>query len=113
MNSKLGALIIVLSLAPAAALAKWPDKSQLDTPDLALCAAAAMKAGIGFGAYQPWAKALEKRYQTLYPKKTAQEIDAYTAERIIDKRKNLERQGLGTTPAFKKFYQDNCVNYHP
>lgn len=91
----------------------FSDKSPLSTPDVALCAAAAMKSGQGFALYKKWVDALEARYKTIYPNLTAKESDAYTAERVLDKKRVLERKGIETAAAFKKFYLDNCSSAAP
>lgn len=105
--------VLLLAILPALAIAKFSDKSELGTTDMALCTAAVMKAGMGIDAYRPWANALDARYRQMYPKKSANEVDSYTSERIVDKRRELERRGLGTSAAFKKFYKDNCESSHP
>ena len=104
---------LLLAIAPAVVFAKFNDKSELGTTEVALCTAAVMKAGMGIDAYRPWAKALDARYRQMYPKKSVKEADSYTSERILDKRRELERRGLATTAAFKKFYKDNCESSHP
>lgn len=98
---------IVLTLAPTA----W--SKQMDVTDLALCTAAAMKSGQGINTYQKWSAALEKRYKVIFPNLTAKQLDSYTAERTVDKRRELERRGIHTTPAFLKFFKDNCEPFSP
>lgn len=110
---KATALLLFSLVAPVASAKGFDDKSSLGTTDLALCTAAAMKSGQGFDLYNDWAKALDARYRRMYPQKSVAEVDAYTAERVVDKRKNLERRGIGTTPAYRKFYDENCAPFKP
>ncbi|MBA1250293.1 MULTISPECIES: hypothetical protein [Pseudomonas] len=109
-------VLVVMTYTGFAATAiaqSFPDKSALGTTDLAMCTAAAMKSGQGIELYKVWSSALDSRYKVIYPTLSDADRDAYTSERIIDKRKSLQTQGIGTTPAFKKFYDDNCKAYLP
>lgn len=99
--------------AATAIAQSFPDKSELGTTDVALCTAAAMKSGQGIELYKVWSTALYSRYKLIYPKLSDADRDAYTSERIIDKRKSLQTRGIETAPAFKKFYDDNCRAYLP
>lgn len=103
----------LLALVPSIASAKWEDKSALGTVELATCTAAVMKSGMGIDAYEKWSNALHRRYQRMHPSKSTKEIDKYTAERIVDKRAELQRKGISTTVAFKRFYEMNCIEAHP
>lgn len=98
---------IALSLAPMA----W--SKQMEVSDLALCTAAAMKSGQGIETYRKWSGALLKRYQVIYPNYTPKQLDSYAAERTLDKRRELERRGIHTGPAFLKFFKDNCEPFAP
>ena len=91
--------------------AKKPTTS-LDVTDTALCTAAAMKSQ-RFNIYDLWAKELHNRYALIFSKKSQKELDEYTTERIIDKKRALERKGYATKPAFLKFYNQNCKGYEP
>jgi hypothetical protein len=91
----------------------FADHSSLGTVDLALCTAAAMKSGQGIPLYTRWSSALDARYKIIYPALSDAQRDAYTSERIIDKRKNLERRGIATAPAYLRFYGSNCESYQP
>lgn len=103
----------LLAMATAASAAGFADKSTLGTPDYALCTAAAMKSGQGFALYKSWVEPLNARYKVIYPNLSDKERDAYTAERVLDKRAALNRKGIATTPAFKAFYDTNCKPYGP
>ncbi len=98
---------------PVVGQAKWMDKSELETVDMVRCTAAVMRAGMGIELYRKWTKALEQRYSKMYKSKTAKEVDAYISERILDKRAELQRQGMQTTAALKRYYDLNCKNFHP
>ena len=91
--------------------AKQPTTS-LDVTDTAVCTAAAMKSQ-RFNVYDIWAKELHNRYALIYPKKSQKELDGYTTERIIDKKRALERKGYTTKPAFLEFYNQNCRKFEP
>lgn len=106
-------LIFALAVSPAISLAKWADKSDLETAEMAVCTAAVMKAGMGIEPYRKWAKALNNRYQKIYQDKSPNEIDKYTSERIVDKRAELQRRGISSKAAFKRFYETNCKESHP
>lgn len=86
---------------------------QMGVTDIALCTAAAMKSGQGIDLYRKWSTALKRRYQAMHPSYTSEQLDGYTAERTIDKRRELERRGIHTTPAFLKFFKDNCEPFSP
>lgn len=106
-------LILLLFASSVASGKSFSDKSPLETTDLAVCTAAAMKSGQGFNLYNRWVTALDARYKVIFPQLTSKERDSYTSERVIDKRKLLNRQGIFTPPAFRKFYTDNCHPYLP
>lgn len=72
-----------------------------------------MKSGQGIELYMIWVNALETRYKRIYPNKSQKEVENYTLERVLDKRKKLNSDGISTTPAFKKFYTQNCSEYSP
>lgn len=107
------ALSASLAIAPATANAGYADKSPLNITDFAVCTAAVMKNGQGFNAYKTWVSALDARYKVIFPNMTEKERDAYAAERVIDKRKYLNRKGIETTPAFLRFYNENCKGFEP
>lgn len=90
---------------------KKPTTS-LDVVDTALCTAAAMKSQ-RFNVYDIWATELHNRYALIFPKKNQKELDQYTTERIIDKKRVLERKGYTTKPAFLQFYNQNCKRFEP
>lgn len=110
-------LVVALTASTAfvahAAGQGFADKSDLGTTDLATCTAAAMKSGQGIELYQVWSSALDSRYKVIYPNLSDTDRDAYTSERILDKRRNLQTRGIGTAPAFRKFYDENCKAYLP
>lgn len=112
LKQSITAFALAVATATASA-AGFQDRSTLDTPDLALCTAAAMKSGQGFDLYNSWVQPLNARYKVIYPNLSEKERDAYTAERVLDKRAALNRKGIATTPAFKTFYDTNCKPYTP
>ncbi len=106
-------LILTIFSCQGPALANWEDKSPLETVDMVRCTAAVMRSGMGIDAYKKWTAALEKRYKKIHSLKTIKEVDVYMSERILEKRAELQRQGLQTAPAFKRYYQLNCADFHP
>lgn len=80
----------------------------MDVVEMAKCTAAAMKAGQGIELFNPWAEALTAKYALIYPNKNPDELDRYTTERIIDKRRYLESIGMSTPVDFYNFYKQNC-----
>jgi hypothetical protein len=105
-------ILVVAALLPVSAVWSKQDP-KMDVTDIALCTAAAMKSGQGIEVYRRWSSALLKRYQVIYPNYSTQQLDAYTAERTLDKRKELERRGIHTRPAFQKFLKENCEPFAP
>jgi hypothetical protein len=91
-----------------AAYPKINIPKSMDVVEMAKCTAAAMKAGQGIELFNPWAEALTLRYKAIYPNKNSDELDRYTTERIIDKRRYLESIGISTSVGFYKFYKQNC-----
>lgn len=91
----------------------FSDKSSLNITDFLICTSAAMKSGQGIDVFKKWSKPLQARYAVIYPNKSSKEIDSYSAERIVDKRKELNRMGIFTTPEFLRFYNQNCAPYAP
>jgi len=94
------------NIHPSESTVKIPKN--LDVVEIAKCTAAAMKAGQGIELYRPWADELTRRYSKIYPEKSKSEIDNYTTERILDKRRYLESLGISTPVGFYKFYKQNC-----
>lgn len=81
---------------------------KMGSPEMALCTAAALKAGHGSEIYSMWFDALTERYTKTYPSKTADEIERYVDERVMDKKHNLESKGIDSPQAFYNYYQLNC-----
>lgn len=100
----IGLMIVGCSVAANA-------NSEIGVTDMATCTAAAMKSGVGAKVYTKWADALLKKYQSIYPNKSFNEVDSYTSERILDKKRRLQSKGYDTTLAFKKYYDINCKDY--
>jgi len=116
MESTMRQLVVALlfgSFTSAALAQAFADSSSLGTVDLAVCTAAVMKSGQGIALYKTWSGALDERYKVIYPKLSDKERDAYTSERIIDKRRALEAKGIVTVPAYKRFYVENCNDARP
>lgn len=105
-------LIILLVGLTTFANAKIVPKTTLDVVDTAVCTAAAMKSQ-RYNVYEVWVTELKNRYTLIFPNKSKNEIDEYTSERVLDKRRWLERKGYSTKPAFLKFYDMNCKDYIP
>ena len=106
-------VFLLIIITTSAWSQSYADKSELDITDMAICTAAAMKSGNGIEIYKRWANALNARYKIIFPHLSDKERDIYTAERIMDKKKALNRKGYETTPTFKKFYSLNCKEYAP
>lgn len=105
---------VPVALASTATItSRFSDSSPLSTTDLATCAAAAMKSDQGIDLYKRWADALDARYRKIHPRLSATEREHYTAERIVDKREALNRDGIKTVPAFRRFYDVNCSHAVP
>lgn len=105
-------LIILLVGLTTFANAKVVPKTTLDVVDTAVCTAAAMKSQ-RYNVYEVWVTELKNRYTLIFPNKSKNELDEYTSERVLDKRRWLERKGYSTKPAFLKFYDMNCKDYIP
>ena len=109
---KLIAFIILFLGLNVFANAKTAPKTSLDVVDTAVCTAAAMKSQ-RYKVYEVWVMELKNRYSLIFPNKSKSELDDYTLERVLDKRRWLERKGYSTKPAFLKFYNMNCKDYVP
>ena len=86
---------------------------KMDITDLVNCTAASMKMGSGIAFYQKWADVLHVRYQKISPEKSFDDIDKYTSERILDKKRELERSGIRSQQAFTDYYNINCKKSEP
>lgn len=83
------------------------DGSKMGTPEMAKCAAAALK--IELELWKKWQSAVQDRYSIIYKEsKSPEEIEAYTYERIMDKKRALQRQGYDSKKAFQKYFSLNC-----
>jgi bisphosphoglycerate-dependent phosphoglycerate mutase len=102
--------ILVFAFSSVAEAGK--EKIKLDSVETANCAAAAMKSQ-GAGIFGKWFAVLEQKYTSIYPKKNKEEVQAYTTERVLDKRRSLQSKGYDSKPAFNKYYQMNCVDFEP
>lgn len=109
---KFTVLIIFIICINSFANAKTVPKTSLDVVDTAVCTAAAMKSQ-RYKVYDIWVTELKNRYAMIFPNKTNKELDDYTTERVLDKKRWLERKGYSTKPAFLKFYDMNCKDYIP
>ncbi|HGH3636101.1 TPA: hypothetical protein ACJK7C_002806 [Acinetobacter baumannii] len=87
-------------------------ETKLDSVEMANCAAAALKSQ-EVEVFSKWFNALEQKYTVIYPDKSKKEIEAYTDERIMDKKKRLQNNGYDSKPAFNKYYQLNCAEFEP
>ena len=87
-------------------------ETKLDSVEMANCAAAALKSQ-EVEVFSKWFNALEQKYTVIYPDKSKKEIEAYTDERIMDKKKRLQNNGYDSKPAFNKYYQMNCAEFEP
>lgn len=81
--------------------------------DLTSCTAASMKMGNGIAFYEKWADVLHVRYQHTSPSKSFDEIDKYTSEMILDKKRELEKSGIHSQQAFTDYYDANCKKSQP
>ena len=106
-------IFFAVLLSNTAFSAEYADRSKLDTPEMVTCAAAAMKSGQRISVYKVWVKALDERYKRMRPNMSAKERDSYTADRVMSKVRALQARGLSTAPAFRQFYDTNCLPYTP
>lgn len=106
-------ILITTCFFASLAFAENSDISKMEVTDLAICTAAAMKSGNGIATYNDWSELLEKRYKSIYPKMSTQELDQYTAQRIQDKLSYLKQNGILTNFKFKEFYDKNCKIFYP
>ena len=93
-------------------ISKSKVEFKLDSVETANCAAAAMKSQ-EVEVFSKWFDVLEQKYTLIYPDKNKDEVEAYTTERVLDKRRSLQSKGYDSKPAFNKYYQMNCVDYEP
>ena len=99
-------LLVVLLSSPVYSKG-FPDGSDMGTPEMAKCAAAALK--IEMKLWKKWHSATEARYAIIYKgKKTPKQIESYTFERIMDKKKRLNSQGIDSKRAYKSYFNNNC-----
>ena len=85
----------------------FPDKSDMSTPDMAKCSAAALK--IEMNLWKKWASATEARYALIYKDKSPDEVESYTFERIMDKKRYLNGKGIDSKRAYKNYFENNCA----
>lgn len=84
----------------------FADGSDMSTPDMAKCSAAALK--IDKELWGQWYSTLKARYELIYKDKSPEQIQAYTFERVLDKRRGLNRLGFDSKRAFKNYFNKNC-----
>lgn len=92
--------------APAADKAR--PLPEADITAVVTCTGATLKMG-DVELWKKWVAESQRRFATIYPDKSAQEIEAYTLERALDKRRALERTGVGTQRAFTDYFNKNCL----
>lgn len=100
----LAVLAAGLLLSPVC-VAAVPNK--IEVTEMANCTAAAMKSG-DRALWNEWLSALKKRYASIYPTKSAAEIEEYTLSRVQDKRKRLQGMGFDSTTAYRGYMDKNC-----
>lgn len=102
-------IIVVLALLTVsdAHANGFPDGSSMGTPEMAKCSAAALK--VDMKTWKKWYAALEKRYSLIYSDKSKKELESYTIERAMDKKKALNRDGIDSKRAFKNYFDKNCA----
>lgn len=105
MIKKLG--ILPLILAASAYADGYPDGSDIGTPEMAKCSAAALK--IDIKIWEQWYTALEKRYAIIYKNKSKKELQSYTIERVMDKKRSLNSLGIDSKRAYKNYFELNCA----
>ncbi|MEX7641370.1 hypothetical protein [Stenotrophomonas maltophilia] len=79
-----------------------------DITTVVTCTGATLKMG-DMKQWKKWVGESQRRFAEIYPDKTAGEIEAYTLERALDKRRELERVGIGTPRAFTDYFNKNCL----
>lgn len=83
------------------------DGSDMGTPEMAKCAAAALK--IEKKLWTDWYDALHSRYLIIYKDtKSPKQIESYTIERVMDKKLKLNRLGIDSKRGFKDYFDMNC-----
>lgn len=106
-NIKVITFGVLIALSMGIRADGFADKSSIDTPTMAKCTAAAMK--INSALFGQWYDALLLRYTMIYKdSKTEKEIESYTLERILDKRRALNRDGIDSKRAYSKYFSNNC-----
>lgn len=88
------------------------NEIKLDTVEIANCAAAAMKSQ-KIEVFTKWFDLLKDRYSVIYTDKNLEQVEAYTTERILDKKRSLQGKGYDSKPAFNKYYEINCLEFQP
>ena len=100
-------MVLALFVVTTAHADGFPDGSTMGTPEMAKCSAAALK--IDMKTWKKWYAALEKRYSLIYSDKNKEELEAYTLERAMDKKRALNRDGIDSKRAFKSYFDKNCA----
>jgi len=59
--------------------------------------------------WKKWVAESERRYKEIYPDKSSAELESYTLERALDKRRELEQRGINSPRAFTQYYNSNCL----
>jgi len=96
------------------AYAQFPNPSQefvksKDSPEIAMCTAASLQMQTSITLYSTWFDILKQRYTVIYPQKTAKQVEAYTIERVLDKKRRLKDMGYDSKSAALKYFQVNCT----
>ncbi len=106
-NMKITTIILFIFFASTAQAKGFPDRSEMSTPSMAKCSAAALK--IEMNLWKKWYSATKTRYSIIYKDKSEKELEAYTLERIMDKKNALKRDGIDSKRAYKNYFENNCA----
>lgn len=103
MKKLLLALLIPLSVNADG----FDDKSKLGTPEVAKCAAAALK--FDLETWKTWHSILHERYKIIYKDRmSTRQIEDYTIERVQDKKRELMKSGIDSRNAYRNYWKKNC-----
>lgn len=93
---------------PTAATGQALPLPEAVTDTVVFCTGATLKMG-DMALWKKWVAESERRYKEIYPGKSSAELESYTLERALDKRRDLERRGINSPRAFTQYYNSNCL----
>lgn len=93
---------------PAAAAGQPLPLPKADRDTVIFCTGATLKMG-DMALWKKWVAESGRRYKEIYPDKSSADLESYTLERALDKRRELERRGINSPRAFTQYYNSNCL----